>query len=65
MTFALQKRCSTTELSRQGPHRKHPKGEFQAVVATGFKECPADMALNGAMTHNKLGSYCSIAQSPQ
>ena len=53
MTFALQKRCSTTELSRQLLHRKHPQGEFQAVVATGFEKCSADVALNGAMTHHK------------
>ena len=46
MTFALQKRCSTTELSRHGTHRKHPQGEFQAVVATGFKQRTAEIAFN-------------------
>ena len=65
MTFALQKRCSTTELSRQLFHRKHPQGQFQTVVATGFEQRSADVALNGAMTHNKPRRDGPVAQSLQ
>ena len=53
MAFALQKRCSTAELSRRWMHRKHPEGEFQPVVASGFEQGPADVALNGAVADHQ------------
>ena len=68
MTFALQKRCSTAELSRHWMHRTgcqaiqggvfipNPKHQFESIATTAFPECPADVTLNGAMTdHQPLG----------
>ena len=69
MAFALQKRCSTAELSRHGQHRTgcqaiqggvfipdQPKHQFESIATTAFPECPADVTLNGAMTdHQPLG----------
>ena len=69
MTFALQKRCSTAELSRHGLHRTgclaiqgelfipdKPKHQLESIATYAFPECPADVALNGAMTdHQQLG----------
>ena len=69
MTFALQKRCSTAELSRHGMHRTgcqaiqggvfipdQPKHQFESIATTAFPECPADVTHNGAMTdHQPLG----------
>ena len=69
MAFALQKRCSTAELSRHGLHRTgclaiqcrvsipdQPKHQLESIVTTALPECPADMTLNGAMTdHQSLG----------
>ena len=69
MAFALQKRCSTAELSRHGLHRtgclaiqcrvsipNQPKHQLESIVTTALPECPADMTLNGAMTdHQSLG----------
>jgi hypothetical protein len=43
MAFALQKRCSTTELSRRMGHRKHPQGEFQSIATSGFGEGSTDV----------------------
>ena len=63
MTFALQKRCSTAELSRHGLHRKHPQGEFQSVVASGLEQGPADMALDRAMTDYQPPGNRSVAQA--
>ena len=63
MAFALQKRCSTAELSRHGMHRTgcqaiqvgvfipdQPKHQFESIATNAFPECPADVALNSAMT---------------
>ena len=67
MAFALQKRCSTAELSRHGLHRTGclaiqcrvsilDKPKLESIVTTALPECPADMTLNGAMTdHQSLG----------
>ena len=69
MAFALQKRCSTAELSRHGLHRTgclaiqcrvsipdQPKHQLDSIAITALPECPADMTLNGAMTdHQSLG----------
>ena len=70
MAFALQKRCSTAELSRHGMHRTgacpairnrvcffdQPKRQLESVAAAAFAECPADVAFNGAVTnHQPLG----------
>ena len=69
MTFALQKRCSTAELSRHGLHRTgcqaiqggvliadQPKHQLESIATSAFTECPADVALHGAMTdHQPLG----------
>ena len=69
MTFALQKRCSTAELSRHGLHRTgcqaiqggvfipdQPKHQLESIATSAFPECPADVAFNGAMTdHQPLG----------
>ena len=69
MTFALQKRCSTAELSRHEVHRTgcqaiqggvfipdQPKHQFESVAKTALPECPADVRLDGAMTdHQPLG----------
>ena len=63
MTFALQKRCSTTELSRHGSHRKHPQGEFQPVVATGFKQRTADVAFNGSVADHQFRCDGPVAES--
>ena len=63
MTFALQKRCSTTELSRHGGHRKHPQGEFQPVVATGFKQRTADVAFNGSVADHQFRCDGPVAES--
>ena len=66
MAFALQKRCSTAELSRHGLHRTgclaiqygltildQPKHQLESIVTTALPECPADMTLNGAMTDHQ------------
>ena len=70
MAFALQKRCSTAELSRHGLHRtgacpairksisifEQPKRQLKSVAAAAFAECPADVAFNRAVTdHQSLG----------
>ena len=69
MAFALQKRCSTAELSRHGLHRtgcqaipggvliaNQPKHQLESIATSALPECPADVALNGAMTdHQPLG----------
>ena len=69
MAFALQKRCSTAELSRHGLHRTggqaihggvsipdQLKHQLESIATTAFPECPADVAFNGAMTdHQPLG----------
>ena len=70
MTFALQKRCSTAELSRHGMHRTgecltiqnrvsipdQPKSQLESVATTALGECPADVALNRAVTnHQSVG----------
>ncbi len=69
MAFALQKRCSTAELSRHGLHRTgclaiqwrisiadQPKHQLESVATTALSKCPADVALNGAVTdHQSLG----------
>ena len=69
MAFALQKRCSTAELSRHEPHRtgcqaiqgglliaNQPKHQLGSIATSAFPECPADVAFNGAMTdHQPLG----------
>ncbi len=70
MTFALQKRCSTAELSRHGLHRtgaclaiqnrlsvpNQPKNQLESVATTALAERSADVALNGAVTdHQSLG----------
>ena len=70
MAFALQKRCSTAELSRHRLHRTgyqaiqggvfipdQPRHQLESITTTGFSECPADVELNGAMTdHHPLFS---------
>ena len=69
MAFALQKRCSTAELSRHRLHRTggqaiqggvliadQPKHKLESIATSAFPECPADVAFNGAMTdHQSLG----------
>ena len=70
MTFALQKRCSTAELSRHGMHRTgaclgiqtrftvpdQPKNKIESVATTTLAECSADVAFNGAVTdYQSLG----------
>ena len=70
MAFALQKRCSTAELSRHGMHRTgacpairnrvcffdQPKRQLESVAAAAFAECPADVAFNRAVAdHQALG----------
>ena len=69
MAFALQKRCSTAELSRHGLHRtgcqaiqggvliaNQPKHQLESIATSAFPECPADVAFNGAVTdHQALG----------
>ena len=81
MAFALQKRCSTAELSRHGLHRTgclaiqcrvsildQPKHLLESIVTTALPECPADMTLNGAMTnHQSLGdrSVVEAFEQPQ
>ena len=70
MAFALQKRCSTAELSRHGMHRTgarpvirnsvcildQPKHQLESVAAAAFAECPTDVAFNRAVAdHQALG----------
>ena len=69
MAFALQKRCSTAELSRHGLHRtgcqaiqggvliaNQPKHQLESIATSAFPECPADVAFNGAVTdYQSLG----------
>ena len=69
MAFALQKRCSTAELSRHRLHRTgcqtiqggvsipdQPKHQLEPIVTSVFPEFPADVAFNGEMTdHPSLG----------
>ena len=75
MAFALQKRCSTAELSRHGLHRTgckaiqggvfildQPKHELDSIATSAFPECPADVALNGAMTYHQLLSDGSVVE---
>ena len=75
MAFALQKRCSTAELSRHAVHRTgaclaiqnrfsvpdQPNNQLESVATIAFSECSADMALNGAVTdHQPLGDRSVI-----
>ena len=70
MAFALQKRCSTAELSRHGLHRTgaclviqsrvtipdQPNHQLKSIATTALSECPADVALDSAVTdHQPLG----------
>ena len=69
MAFALQKRCSTTELSRHGLHRTgclaiqcrvsipyEPKHQLESNATPALSEWPTDVALSGAVTdHQSLG----------
>ena len=69
MAFALQKRCSTAELSRHGLHRTgclaiecrvsipdQPKHQLESIATTSVSECPTDVALNRAVTnHQSVG----------
>ncbi len=60
MAFALQKRCSTTELSRQSRQcndrggrfwltvGNQPQGEFETVLTAGFGEGMADVTFHGS-----------------
>ena len=76
MAFALQKRCSTAELSRHGLHRTgclaiqcrvsipdQPKHQLESIVTTALPECPADMTLNGAMTEHQSLSLGSVVEA--
>ena len=65
MAFALQKRCSTTELSRRCTHGNHPQGQFQTVVAARFHQCVADVTFDGAVAQNQAFCDGSIAQPLQ
>ena len=74
MAFALQKRCSTAELSRHGLHRTgclaiqcrvsipdQPK--LESIATTALPECPADMTLNGAMTNHQSFGNGSVVEA--
>ena len=63
MAFALQKRCSTAELSRRWLHRKHPEGQFQPVVASGFEQGPTDMTFDGAVADHQPLCNGPVAQA--
>ena len=57
MAFALQKRCSTAELSRHWGHRKHQQGQFQSAVATGFGQGSTDVTFDRSWTdHQPFGN---------
>ena len=63
MAFALQKRCSTTELSRRTKHRKHPQGEFQSIATSRFGEGSTDVGLNGAWTQHKATGDVTVGEA--
>ena len=76
MAFALQKRCSTAELSRHGTHRTgcqaiqggvfipdQPKHQFESIATIAFPKCPADVTLNGAMTDHQPLSDSSVVEA--
>ena len=76
MTFALQKRCSTAELSRHGFHRTgcqaieggvfipdQPKHQLKSIAISAFPESPADVAINGGMTDHQSLGYGSIFEA--
>ena len=76
MAFALQKRCSTAELSRHGLHRTgcqviqsgvsipdQPEYQLEPIAATAFTDCPADVAFNGAMTDNQSLGDGSVVEA--
>ena len=77
MAFALQKRCSTAELSRHGQHRTgaclaiqsritisdQPKRKLESVATPAFSQCPADVAFNGAMTDHQPLSDSSVVEA--
>ena len=63
MTFALQKRCSTAELSRQSGHRSHHERQFQAVATSCFGESPADVALDGAGADHEPFCDAAVAEA--
>ena len=65
MAFALQKRCSTTELSRQSwkcndgggcfwlTVGNQPQGEFESALTAGFGEGMADVTFHGSWTKDQ------------
>ena len=73
MTFALQKRCSTTELSRHylillmsgsrvleiERSFHHPKGQLKPSVASCFGQGTTDMTFNGSKADDQ--SICNGA----
>ena len=69
MAFALQKRCSTTELSRQrglAPDQSlslghGPEQQLGAVAATGFAEQTRKVAFDRAPTDGQGGCDRSVA----
>ena len=75
MAFALQKRCSTAELSRHGLHRTgcqaiqggvfipdQPMHQLESIATSAFPEFPADAALNGAMTDHQTLEDGSVVE---
>ena len=76
MAFALQKRCSTTELSRHGLHRTgclaiqcrvyipdQPKHQHESIATTALSDCPTDVALNGAVTNHLSLGYGPVVEA--
>ena len=73
MTFALQKRCSTTELSRQSRNfndrdgysslivGNHPQREFESAATAGFCEGMTDVTLYRSCTEDQFLGNGTVA----
>ena len=69
MAFALQKRCSTTELSRRDrvtlPPTQRPKHQLGAAMATGLPQKSRHVAFHGASAQGERAGDGVIAESLQ
>ena len=76
MAFDLQKRCSTTELSRHRSHRTgylaikcrvyipdQPKHQLVSIATPALSECPTDVALNGAVINHQSLGYGPVVEA--
>ena len=61
--FALQKRCSTAELSRQPVHRNHPERQLQPVATSRLRQCSADMTFHRSVAEHQFPRDGTVAET--